>query len=374
MEEGAADGVGGRAREDGGRPFPPVFDGHIDTLLRVRPAAGDGVRSFLEESERGHVDLPRARRGGLAGAMLAVCVPRPHVAPGQAAPELEICGERIDFGAGIPIDTAYAHAAAIRIVERLYRIQEASCGTCRVVRSMEELRGCLANGTFAAVLHLEGAEPLGPRLEHLEELHRLGLRSAGIVWSRPSVFGHGVPFVFPGSPDTGPGLTDAGKALVRACNACGIVVDLAHINARGFDDAAACTAAPLVVSHTAAHALCPSPRNLTDAQLAEVGRSGGVVGVTFHPAFLRADGRPDPDTRVDEIVRHVRYIADLIGVDHVALGSDFDGAVMPAELGSAAALPALLYRLRSQGFDDDALARVAAGNWLRVLGAAWREP
>ena len=112
-------------------------------------------------------------------------------------------------------------------------------------------------GNLAAVLHIEGAEAIDPELEALEVFYAAGLRSLGPVWSRPNVFGHGVPFRFPSSPDTGPGLTDAGKELVRACNRLRIMLDLTHLNEAGFWDVAALTDAPLVATHSNVHALCP---------------------------------------------------------------------------------------------------------------------
>ena len=106
------------------------------------------------------------------------------------------------------------------------------------------------------MLHLEGAEPIGPRLDELEVLHAAGMRSLGLVWSRPNAFATGVPFGFPGSPDQGPGLTAAGRALVRACGELGVLVDVSHLNERGFWDVAELGDAPLVASHSGAHVLC----------------------------------------------------------------------------------------------------------------------
>src|SRR4029079_219746 len=212
-----------------------------------------------------------------------------------------------------------------------------------------------------------GADPLAPDLSELHRWYDRGLRSVGLVWSRPNAFAHGVPFVFPGSPDTGPGLTDAGRLLVRACNQTGILVDCSHLNEAGFWDVAGISNAPLVATHSNAHALCASSRNLTDAQLDAIGSSAGVVGVNFAVSFLRADGGRDPATPLVEIVRHVDYIAERIGVDHVAFGSDFEGAAVPDELGGAAGLPKLVEALRATGFDHEAVAKITHGNWLRVL-------
>jgi SAM-dependent methyltransferase len=219
-------------------------------------------------------------------------------------------------------------------------------------------------------MHLEGADPLAPDLSDVEAWYERGVRSLGLVWSRPNAFAEGVPFAFPASPDTGPGLTGAGKRLVHACNRLGILVDLSHLNEAGFWDVASLALAPLVATHSNAHALSASTRNLTDEQLDAIGASGGVVGVNFAVSFLREDGALDPSTPVDEIVRHVDYIADRIGVDHVAFGSDFEGATMPDALGGAAGFPALVELLRRRYGDED-IAKITHRNWLRVLEETW---
>jgi membrane dipeptidase len=224
-------------------------------------------------------------------------------------------------------------------------------------------------------MHLEGAEAIDPGVDALDLWHAAGLRSLGPVWSRDNAFGHGVPFRHPSSPDTGPGLTQAGRALVRRCNELGIVVDLSHLNAAGFEDVRALSRAPLVASHSGAHALAPSSRNLTDDQLDAIQASGGLVGIPYAVTFLRADGAEDTEsTPLQAIVDHVRYVADRIGVEHVGLGSDFDGADIPAELADVTGLPRLLDALRAGGFSDDDVARIAWHNWRRVLAATWARP
>ena len=181
-----------------------------------------------------------------------------------------------------------------------------------------------------------------------------------------------MPFRFPSTPDIGPGLTDAGRTLVRACNELGILVDCSHLNEAGFFDVAEATRAPLVATHSNAHALCPATRNLTDAQLDAIRGANGIVGVNFAASFLRADGRNAPDeTGIDEIVRHVSYLVERIGIDHVGFGSDFDGAEVPAELGGVAGLPLLLDALRAAGFGAGELDKITHGNWLRILEETW---
>jgi membrane dipeptidase len=227
------------------------------------------------------------------------------------------------------------------------------------------------DGPPVAVLHLEGAEAIDPGLEALDTWYQAGLRSLGPVWSRPNQFAHGVPFIFPSSPDTGPGLTPAGRALVLRCAELGILVDLSHLNEAGFWDVAKLEAGPLVASHAGAHSLSAASRNLTDRQLDAIGATGGLVGIVFASLFLRPDFADVADTPIDLIAAHARYVADRIGVEHVALGSDFDGATIPAALGDAAGLPRLLESLADAGFGAEELEAIAWGNWRRVLGAWW---
>jgi membrane dipeptidase len=113
-------------------------------------------------------------------------------------------------------------------------------------------------------------------------------------------------------------------------------------------------------------------RNLTDAQLDAIGESGGLVGIVYATFFIRPDFADDPDTPISLIVDHARHVADRIGVDHLALGSDFDGATIPAALGDVAGLPRLLDALRDAGFTDEELGRIGWHNWRRVLDAWWR--
>jgi membrane dipeptidase len=222
------------------------------------------------------------------------------------------------------------------------------------------------------VLHLEGAEAIDPGLEALEQWYSAGLRSLGPVWSRANTFAHGVPFVFPSSPDIGPGLTEAGTKLVVACAVLGILLDLSHLNEAGFWDVARIEAGPLVASHSGAHAICAASRNLTDAQLDAIGASGGLVGIVFATPFLRPDFADDPKTPIALIADHARYVADRIGVAHVALGSDFDGATIPAELGGADGLPKLIAALQIAGFSEAEIAAICWNNWRRALDSWWR--
>lgn len=358
----------------------PIFDGHNDTLLRLYRAGKNG-HSFFTESDTGHIDLPRARKGGLGGGFFAVFVPnekRKDPAVGRSNDDDDFPGVNMNgkTSYAIPLPDPLVHAYATRyamgMAALLFKLVAESNGAMTVVRTTDELTRALAAGTLAAIFHFEGAEPIDTDLDALYIFHAAGLRSIGPVWSRPNAFATGVPFQFPADPDIGPGLTDAGRRLIKACNELGIMIDLSHLNEAGFWDVEKLSDAPLVATHSCAHALSASPRNLTDKQLDAVAASGGVVGVNYHVGFLREDGWANKETSLSEIVRHAAYIADRIGIDHVALGSDFDGATMPRDLKDAAGLPRLMTALRAAGFDDDALIKIAHANWLRVLAATWK--
>ena len=349
--------------------LPLVFDGHNDTLLNLHlPDRGEG-RSFFERSDLGHIDLPRAREGGFGGGFFACYVPNSEVDGWNKEEALTVTDDGYEVSDASRLDPNYARYFADELVAGLFRLQ--SEGGLRVVRTAEDLERCLREGIVAAILHFEGAENLGPDPGALEELYEAGLRSLGLVWSRPNAYAHGVPFRFPSSPDTGPGLTGAGKELVRECNRLGVLIDLSHINERGFWDVADLSEAPLVATHSNAHVLCPASRNLTDGQLDAIRDSGGMVGVNFAVGFLREDGGESVDTPLETVVRHVDYLVGRVGIEGVGFGSDFDGAKVPKDLGDVSGLPRLLDALRSVGYDEPALEKLAHRNWVRVLRTTW---
>ncbi len=349
----------------------PIFDGHNDVLLHLHlPERGAG-RSFFDQSDKGHLDLPRMRKGGFGGGFFAVFVP-PE--PGPTMPKDEdivITENGYKFPLAPAISYNYALETTLAITARLFHLERESQGQLKIVRTTDELHMSLQNGVIAALLHFEGAEAIDPKLDTLEVFYQSGLRSLGIVWSRPNIFGYGVPFNFPHSPDTGPGLTDLGKDLVRACNRLGIMIDLSHITEKGFWDVATLSDKPLVATHSNVHTLCPCPRNLTDKQLDAIRASEGMVGLNFAVSFLRPDGHNNPDTPIDLMVQHIDYLIERLGVDHVGFGSDFDGSTIPQELHDVTGLPKLLDALRKHGYDDTILRKLAYENWIRVLRKTW---
>lgn len=357
----------------------PIFDGHNDTLLRLHGTSlhldeseSVGERSFFVESMEGHLDLPRAKRGGFAGGFFAIFPPDPEH-PQWMKEHLVITKKGYEVHPFPAIDPIYAQQLTMEVVARLFRLEEESQGQLKVVRTLEELHACLKAGILAAILHFEGAEAIDPHLDALSVFYQAGLRSLGLVWSRPNAFGYGAPFKFPHAPDTGPGLTAAGRELVRACNRLGIMIDLAHLNEQGFWDVAHLSQAPLVVTHSAVYALCASTRNLTDRQLDAIKASEGMVGLNFEVANLREDAYDDPNTPLAVMVRHIDYLVERLGIDGVGFGSDFDGGItVSQELGDVAGLPRLIATLREHGYDEGALRKLTHENWLRILGKTWQ--
>ncbi|WP_103333988.1 dipeptidase [Pseudotabrizicola formosa] len=335
----------------------PVFDGHNDVLSKLW-AAGDRTGAAFFNGTEGDLDLAKCRAGGFAGGFFAVWVPAdPAAAPDPMA----------TYRAFPPVDPMMAREVTLDMAAILHRMAADRPDAIRLCRSAAEVEAAQAAGAIAALLHIEGCEGIGADLDTLYLYHAAGLRSLGPVWSRDNIFGHGVPFNFPASPDTGPGLTDAGRRLLATCNRLRILFDLSHLNEAGFWDVAKLTDAPLVATHSGAHALTPATRNLTDRQLDAIAESRGLVGLNFGVAFLRDDGVKNADTGPEVMLRHIDHLIGRLGEGGVALGSDFDGTMIPRFIGSAAGLTKLTQAMEQAGYGADLIARLCWGNWLDVL-------
>ncbi len=336
-------------------------------LLRLwSKKAGDPVASFLDGDGEGHLDLPRMVKGSFAGGFFAIFVPSPQ--DEQFADD-----EDMNPPPSHEVGQFAALSSTMSMASLLFRIEEASAGRFKVCRSVADIRSAVAEGKIAAIFHIEGAEAIDADLKTLDVLHKAGLRSLGIVWSRDNLFGRGVPFRFPCPPDTGPGLTEPGKALVRRCNELRILIDVSHLNEKGFWDVARHSSAPIVATHSNAHALCASSRNLTDEQIRAIGSSGGMIGLNFANGFLRADGRWGSENGLDTMLRHLDHMMKLAGEDHVGLGSDFDGARIPAHIGDASGLPRLVDAMRAHGYGAELTKKLCSENWMKVLERSWGE-
>lgn len=345
---------------------PLIFDGHNDVLTRLWQMGGASVAEGLCAPGDGAIDLPGARQGGFGGGFFAMWVPSPVDVTAKIA---AMRGDSYD----IALPQVVSREEAQEVVgEQLSILKEMEAGGQVVLcRDIEALEAAFGGRKLAAICHLEGAEAIGPDLAGLEELRSQGLRSLGPVWSRETVFGHGVPFRFPASPDTGPGLTEAGRRLVAACDEMGIMLDLSHLNEKGVRDVARLSRRPLVATHSGAHAVSQHARNLTDEQLDLIADSDGMVGLNFACAFLRPDGKMRDDVGLDVVLRHLDHLLGRLGEDRVGLGSDYDGALVPRDLKRAADLPNLRRAMDEHGYGADLIEKICHRNWFRVLEASW---
>ncbi|WP_377507982.1 dipeptidase [Octadecabacter sp. R77987] len=334
-----------------------IFDGHNDALGRMW-AARETPDTFARA--QGHVNVPNARAGGFAGGFFAM------FAPSAREPfDLDDFDPALMTGA-LPPDLPEDIAALAIIGQAGLAHQLQAAGHLVICTDAASLDSAFGSSAIACVLHLEGAECIGPDLLALDALYALGLRSLGPVWSRRTVFGEGVPFGWDRTGDTGPGLTERGQALIARCRDLGVVIDTSHLTEKGFWDVGE-AGLPLVATHSNAHAICPVTRNLTDAQLRAVGETGGMVGLNFGTIFLDEAGWTTRRSTIDACLRHLDHMITHAGEDHVGFGSDFDGAPMPDALQSAADLPNLVTAMQTHGFGDALIDKLCAGNWRAFL-------
>ena len=346
--------------------LPLIFDGHNDVLLKMFLSGETRDVGGFAKGRDSAIDLPKAKAGGFGGGFFAIYVPSE---PGDVDRLDEMNKPAYDLPLPEALEFSEASNIALRQASILIRLHEQNA--LEICTTSKQIADCFKRDKLAAIMHIEGAEAIDRDLHALDVFYRAGLRSIGPVWSRPNDFGHGVPFRFPSDGDIGHGLTASGVELVRRCNELKIMLDLSHLNEAGFWDVANRSNAPLVATHSNVHQLCASSRNLTDKQLAAIAESDGMVGVNFAVAFLRDDGQKNVDTPLDEILRHLDHLINILGEDRVGFGSDYDGAEVPTEISSAAELPNLRAAMRSHGYNESLMNKLCHQNWLRVLEKTW---
>lgn len=307
----------------------PVVDAHCDTISLV---LDDGL-AFATGDTRAQIDLPRLRAAGV-GLQVLACWNEPEYAH---------------------------HSAFVRCMAKI--------GTFHQLARREGLRlvttpAGLDSTALGFVLSLEDAAPCMGSVVHLEALYAAGVRMIGLTWNGRNELADGVGV----SPKPG-GLTEAGRTLVAHMEELGIVVDLAHVSPPSFWDVLDVATGPVAVSHANARGVHEHRRNLTDEQIRAIAERGGVIGVTYVPAFLS----PQPSS-VADVVRHIGHMVRVGGIGVVGLGSDFDGiAAPPAGLEHVGCLPNLTAALLEAGFSESDVRAMLRENWLRVFKAVWRE-
>jgi membrane dipeptidase len=320
--------------------YPPI-DLHADTLMWARWFGYDlhtrHEAPLWRAALGGHIDVPRMRDAGMGAQFFGlVSLPTGKRTRGLA----RAVNEEIDL-----------------LAEAIERRPD----ELRLVRTASEVEACRRDGRIATLLGIEGAHALEGDLDQIDAFAKRGVRYLGLLHFTPNEAGW--PAYGPGRRDDR-GLTPWGLELVRRCEAAGVLVDLAHINRRGFLDACSVATRPPIVSHTGVLGAFDHWRNIDDAQLRAIANKGGVVGVIFCPRYLGGDG-------LEHVVLHLRHILNVLGEDTPALGSDWDGFIIPTpKLSDPRGLPLLTDALLRAGFPGRTIGKILRGNVMRVLAEA----
>lgn len=316
----------------------PAIDLHADTLMWARWTGYDLHKAhepWLPKAALAmHVDVPRMREGGMGAQFFGlVSLPLADRVKGMA----RVVHEQIDA---------------------LEAQMQRRPGAIRLVKKAAEVKGALDAGEVGALLGIEGAHALEGDLANVARFARRGVRYIGLLHFSSNEAGF--PAYGKGRNDD-QGLTHWGIELCEACEESGVLVDLAHVNKRGFLDACRVATKPPIVSHTGVLGAFEHWRNIDDDQLRAVADKGGVVGVIFCPRFVGGDG-------LGPVVKHLKHIVDVIGEDAPALGSDWDGFIVPTKpLKDPRGLPLLTDALLEAGFSRRAVGKILHDNVMRVL-------
>lgn len=320
-----------------------------------------------------HFDLPLS---------LFLSRPRRNVVASDFLPEFE-AGDMGVIGVALYVEDEYLGERALRVaLDQVALLMAELESTPQLVlcRTFAEIEQARREGRIALLLTMEGAEPLGDDLHLLHIFHELGLRAISLTHARVNAAAAGGIFKASGSPATG--LTSFGRELVQECERLGIIIDLAHINPAGFEEICALTTRPLIVSHSNARRYYDMERNMSDEQIRMIGARGGVIGINailVSPKKERAT--------LDRYVDHIEHVANLIGIDGVAIGFDFceflwrqlpdaEREALQAKLTTPNFLPDLgnhgharnlTRKLIERGFSDEQIEKILRGNWLRML-------
>jgi membrane dipeptidase len=327
-----------------------IVDLHADSLL--------WGRDLLDKSSRGHVDVPRLRQGNVAIQAFTVVTKFPRKASLQTNDAGDdVIGVLAMAEHWPPRTYTSLLERALYQAQRLRKMGTQSQGKLTLIRTREDLDRFLKqresdHSLVAGFLGLEGAQALEGSLENLDALYDGGFRMiAPTHFSDTEIAGSA-------SGRNKGGLTELGRKFVQKAEARHITMDLAHSSSKTIDDVIAIATRPVVVSHTGVRGTCDNNRNLTDAQLRKIAKTGGVVGIGYwRAATCGTDARA--------VARAIRHTANVIGVEHVALGSDFDGAT--AQPFDTTGINQVTEALIDEGFSHDQIALIMGGNAIRVL-------
>ena len=329
-----------------------VADMHADSLL--------WKRDLLTRSDRGQVDLPRLQAGHYALQVFSSVTKTPKHQNYDAnsgdtdnITQLVIADLQPMRTWNSLLQRSLYHA------EKLKRFADRSNGQLRLITSLADLQKLIADrragrGVVGAMLSIEGLQDLEGKIGNLDKLYAAGFRMAGLAHFFDNDLAGSMHGVKKG------GLTSLGRAAVARMEKLGMVVDIAHSSHQTVAEVIALARRPIVSSHGGVQATCKVNRNLTDDEIRGIARTGGVIGIGYWDAAICSN-------KPEDAAKAIAYVRDLVGIDHVGLGSDFDGAVVPEKIGSAAGLPVLVEALRQRGYSDPVLKKLGSANWLDLL-------
>jgi membrane dipeptidase len=307
---------------------------------------------------------------------------RENVLETEFSSELE-AGNIGVVGVAIYIEDRYLPDAGLRValdqIARLYAETQA-CQRFAICKTYHDIEKARKEGKIALLITMEGVEPLGTDLNLLRVFYELGVRSIGLTHARSNAAGHGGIFASSGSSREG--VTEFGRDLVRECEVLGVIIDLAHINPAGFNDVLSMTTKPPIVSHTNVRRYYDIERNISDDQIKIIGERRGVIGVNSVLVSAKEE-----ESTLDRYVDHIEHIANLIGIEGVAIGFDFFEFIYSQwpesakrELAEKFTTPQFIPDLRNhsharnltrklieRGFSDDQIEKILRGNWLRIF-------
>lgn len=325
--------------------IPFIADLHCDALL--------WDRDNLKKHSYGHVDIPRMQEANMAFQAFTIVSKTPRgINIEQNSDETDQIALLSFAQLRSPEDWFSVKKRALHQTKELYKTAEQSKGNFRVITGRQNLEQYIQDRTgnrslTAGMLGIEGAHCLNDELSNLKEFYDAGVRYIGLTHFFDNAWAGSAHGMVKG------GLTEKGRQLVRAMDSMHMIIDIAHASAQTIDDVFALTNSPVIISHTGIKGVCDNNRNLSDKHLLEMGRRNGLVGIGLWETAVCG-------TDAAATAKSIRYVADKIGVDKVALGSDFDGAI--GTHFDVTGLPLIVNALLKEGFSKEDIYRIMGGN------------
>ena len=302
-------------------------DGHNDALLNFY--CGDNY-NFFKNNKEYHVDLPALKKGNIGVEVFAVCT------------------AHTEFN---------SLKRTLQMIDMFWQLIEAN-KDMEIIQGYKDIKKIRKKDKVAGMLAIEGAEAVFD-LSALRNFYRLGVRIITLAWNKRNQLAEGI-----GELKADGGVTELGKKVIEEMNRLGMVIDVSHLTPSSFWDVIKYTDKPVVASHSNVKKICDHPRNLNDEQIIALAENGGLIGINFCPIFLNNEGSAD----ITDIINHINYIKELVGIEYIGLGTDYDGfSQPPTGLERISKLPLLKEKLKETNFTREEINKILRDNWLNLL-------